>query len=115
MMNLLPTESVTVLTLVEAVDSFGETQKSWEPAATLACIVGPASTEDLGTDFDLFDEVHMTVHIPSTFTASVANARFEFRGLQWNVLGDPQAYTSSPLSFDRHAIVSKVVLDEAGD
>lgn len=87
---------VTLYRRVEAgEDEMGEPIVSWEPETIYDVLWSqgegdstglPDGFRPLGTD----DTV--TVHLPKTYTASVAGCEFEFCGKRYKVEGDPAGY-----------------------
>lgn len=108
MVSLIPSESVTFF-LNEGVesDSLGNELPVFREVV-VDCVIDPGTSIDRDGAYRLVDESKIVIHAHESFTDSVKNAELELRGRRYRVLGDPIAFTASPLPWNR-AISAEVV------
>lgn len=114
MLSLLPTVSVEIGIPTGEKDSYGDIQFDWAYEVLDGCIVVPYSSIERTGPFDLLDETKISVYVPTAFTKSLRNAKIIYRGITYNVLGNPPPYSWTPLPFDRQVIAEEVLFDERG-
>lgn len=106
----LPTESVTFrIHSHDEFDTLGNPVAKYSDITVSGCIVAPKATDDRSGQYSLTDSSAIVIHTPSTFVDSLKNAIAVVRGREWKVVGDPIAYTSSPLQWNRE-VVAEVIL-----
>lgn len=91
-------ERATVLAQVEdGVDEMGAPTSTWQVEATVDdVLVAPAGTSDLGGSIRPDGvQVDLTLHMPKGYTASLKGRRVQVRGSTFEVVGDPQSYTTA--------------------
>lgn len=92
-MQLIKTESVTVVTVDTELDDLGQPTSSTESRVEVACIVTPGATADLDASRPNGVTVEFTAHFPKSWTGSLRGASVELRGKRYKVVGDPKPYT----------------------
>lgn len=113
MFSLLPTVSIEVGVEVEGnPDSYGDIVFNWIYEPLDGCIVAPYSSIERVAPFNLLDDTKIYIQIPTTFTKSLKNARVNYRGVTYKVLGNPVPYSWSPLPWNREVICEEVLFND---
>ena len=92
-------ETVTVKHRTISYDDAGNRTDAWDDGETVEnVLVAPGTTSDLHTDDRNFDHVSgtqalLTLGFPKTFTERLRGCRVIVRGLEWDIVGDPQPNT----------------------
>lgn len=94
-MQLIKGETVTVIAPNEEYDRFGEPVDSDPVETDVLCVVCPGATTDFDATRPDGIDVAYTVHFPKTWTDSLRGCKVRVRGREYEVVGDPQAYTTA--------------------
>lgn len=95
MMELIKSETVTVITPNVEYDDLGEPTEGASTEVDVKAIVVPGSTAGFDATRPSGVEVAYTVHFPKTWTVSLRGCSVRVRGREYEVVGDPQAYTAA--------------------
>ena len=82
-------------------DSWGEPRREPETRKVAGVLPQPGGTDDLEASRPEGTRVAMTFHWPKSDHASLKGCFVLYGGSRYRVVGDPQPYAFSPLSFDR--------------
>jgi hypothetical protein len=93
-------------------DTYGDTAFDWAYETLPGCIVVPYSSTERTGPFDALDETRIEVFIPTTFTKSLKNARLQYMGNTYKVIGNPIPYSFSPGPWNRNVIFEEVLFND---
>ena len=75
-------------------DEFGNERAEYGREQTLSnVLVAPSSSQDLGAERPDGDTTVMTFHFPKTYIGSLRGCLIRWKGLWWEVIGDPRPYS----------------------
>jgi hypothetical protein len=113
MFSLIPTVTIEIGTEVKSLpDSYGDIVFNYIYETVDGCLVAPYSSIERSAPFSLLDETKILVHIPSSFTESLHNARIQYNGVTYKVIGNPVPFSWSPAPWNREVVCEEVPFDE---
>lgn len=93
-MSLIKGEQVAVIRREMARDELGEPAEGEETREVVEnVVVAPGSTSDLDASRPDGVTVTYTLCFPKTFSGELRGCSIEVRGIEYEVVGDPQRYT----------------------
>lgn len=95
-MNLIQSETVTVIRTEKVLDELGEPMEAEAVAESVTgVVVAPGATADLDASRPEGVTVAYTLCFPKTYTGELKGCAVEVRGERFRVVGDPQRYTEA--------------------
>ena len=109
MLNLIPTEQVTVVRPTVTRDDLGEPAFGEPVREAVRCVVCPGATADMDATRPEGVTVAYTLHFPKTYAGDLRGCSIEVRGVSYDVAGDPQRTTdaATPGPFDMAVEVTR--------
>ena len=110
-LGLISGENVTVRTPTVGYDEHMEEVVTWQESTVQNVVVTPGATSDvLDSTRPDGTRVAFTLGFPKTFTAPLRGCRVLVRGIECDVIGDPQPYTPDnvPGAWNHTAEVARV-------
>lgn len=95
-MNLIQSETVTVIRTEKVLDELGEPMEAEAVAESVTgVVVAPGATADLDASRPEGVTVAYTLCFPKTYTGELKGCAVEVRGERFRVVGDPQRHTEA--------------------
>lgn len=95
-MNLIQSETVTVIRTEKVLDELGEPMEAEAVAESVTgVVVAPGATADLNASRPEGVTVAYTLCFPKTYAGELKGCAVEVRGERFRVVGDPQRYTEA--------------------
>lgn len=95
-MNLIQSETVTVIRTEKVLDELGEPMEAEAVAESVTgVVVAPGATADLDASRPEGVTVAYTLCFPKTYAGELKGCAVEVRGERFRVVGDPQRYTEA--------------------
>lgn len=95
-MNLIQSETVTVIRTEKVLDELGEPMEAEAVAESVTgVVVAPGATADLDASRPEGVTVAYTLCFPKTYAGELKGCAVEVRGERFRVVGDPQRHTEA--------------------
>lgn len=102
--SMLPSTVVIVETVEQnGVDGIGQPIFKKEQDG-VKVIIAPQSTTDENIPTEWLDEIIYEVHFPKGFVKNLKNSKIILGTDKLTIIGNPPAYLSSPLEYNRRAL-----------